>query len=138
MLVVLAVPVVAAVALSLADYRYNRRVRALPSRTVAGIQARVARERAEAEAANASTEVLPRIQPTPADQPTQLLPRVLPKRPRRYVSSQRGPRPPARFAAPDPALMQRVLEVLRQLPEEPPARPSRWPGSDPDTESPPA
>ncbi|WP_410669451.1 hypothetical protein [Amycolatopsis sp. cmx-4-68] len=136
-LVVIAVLAVAVVVLSLADYRYNRRVRARPSRTVAGIRARVIRERAEAEAANAPTEVLPRIQPAPAEQPTDRLPHVtLPKRPRRYVQAQRGPRPPARFVVPDRAVMQRVLEGLRQLPDEPPSPPLRWPGADPDTKRP--
>ena len=134
-LVVLAVLAVAALVLSLADYRYNRHIRARPSRTVAGIRARVTRERAEAEASDAPTEVLPAIQPALADQPTDRLPRVgLPKRPRRYVQVQRGLRPPARFVVPDRAVMQRVLEGLRRLPNEPTS--PIWPDGKPDATKP--
>jgi len=135
-LAVIAVPVVLVIYLSVADARHNRRIRASPSRSVDGIRERVEREHAE-QAASASTEVLPVIEPIPDDEPTvRLRPALLPKRSRRYV--QRPPHPYPRRPLPQPPtdLMARVLRGLRDLPDDSP--PAPWPDSDPDTKSPPA
>ena len=48
-LVVMAVPLVWIVVLLISDARHNRRVRAEPERTVAGIRERLEREQAEAD-----------------------------------------------------------------------------------------
>ncbi|MEV5719371.1 hypothetical protein AB0L41_36265 [Amycolatopsis mediterranei] len=135
MLVVLAVPLVWVLVVLISDARHNRRVRAQPERTVDGIRERLEREQAEVDFASAPTEVLPAVQPAPADEPTQPLPRMLPKRPRRYVQ-QPTPQPRQPKSSPDPDLMARVLHGLRQLPDRPPSPPS-WPQGDPDCQSPP-
>ncbi|AEK40657.1 hypothetical protein [Amycolatopsis mediterranei] len=128
-LVVMAVPVVWIVVLLISDARHNRRVRARPERTVDGIRERVEREQAAADFASAPTEVFPAIQPAPADELTVELPPVLPKRPRPYVQRPTPyPRQPNR--SPDPDLVARVLDGLRNLPDRPP--PS-WPSGDPDS-----
>lgn len=115
-LVVIAVPLVCVVVLLVSDTRHNRRVRARPERTVAGIRERVKGERAEADAASAPTEVLPRIQPAPADEPTQPLPPVLPKRSR--PDAQRPtPYPRKPHQRPEAELAQRVLDGLQNLPK---------------------
>jgi hypothetical protein len=134
-LVVMAVPVVLIIALLVGDARHNRRVRSRPERTVAGIRGRVKHENAEADAANAPTEVLPVIQPAPADEPTEPLPTVVPKRPRPYVGKP-APYPRRSLSSPPTDLMARVLRRLRDLPDDSPRLP--WPDSDPDTTSPPA
>ena len=114
------VPVICVAVLLVGDARHNRRVRARPERTVAGIRQRVEAERAEVEAASAPTQVLPRIQPAPADEPTQPLPPVLPKR-----SRPNGQRPTPYYRKPhqrlDAELAERVLDGLRNLPDRPPA-----------------
>ncbi|MER6793966.1 hypothetical protein, partial [Amycolatopsis mediterranei] len=84
-LVVLAVAVVWVAVLLASDARHNRQIRAQPNRTVAGIRRRLELERAEADAANAPTEVLPALQPAPGDAPTVPVRPVLPKRPRPYI-----------------------------------------------------
>ena len=85
MFVVMAVPLVCVVVLLVGDARHNRRVRANPERTVAGIRQRLKAEQAEAKAASAPTEVLPRIQLAPADELTGCpQPLALSKRPRAY------------------------------------------------------
>lgn len=132
-LVIMAIPVVLVVVLLVSDARHNRRVRSRPERTVAGIRRRVKHENAEAEAASAPTEVLPRIQLAPADEPTVPLPQVLPKRPRRYVQRP-TPYPRRPRSSPPAELAARVLQGLRDLPDLPRAP---WPDSDPGTKSPP-
>jgi hypothetical protein len=129
-LVVMAVPLVWVLVLLVSGARHNRRVRARPDRTVDGIRERLEREQAAADFASALTEVLPRIEPASADEPTVELPPVLPKRPRPYVQR---PTPYARQpnASPNPDLMARVLHGLRNLPDRPSAPPS-WPSGDPD------
>ncbi len=112
-LVVVAMPVVLVVVLLVSDAKHNRRVRARPERTVAGIRARVRGERAEDEAASASTQVLPRIPPLD-DEPTEPLPIVLPKRSRPYVQRP-TPYPRRPQVWPKGELMQRVLDGLRNL-----------------------
>ncbi len=130
-LVVMAVPLVWIVVLLMGDARYNRRVHSRPERTVAGIRDRVKSERAAVDAASAPTEVLPRIQPAPADEPTEPLPPVLPKRSR--LDGQRPtPYPRKPHQRPDGELARRVLDGLRQLSDEPPpprAEP-HWPCPD--------
>jgi hypothetical protein len=135
-LAVLAVPVVWVAVLLVSDARHNRRIRAQPNRTVAGIRRRLELERAEAEATNAPTEVLPAIQPASADEPTVPLRPVLPMRTRPYAKrSAPNHRPPP--PRPPADLMACVLDGLRNLPERPPPLPS-WPPADPDAKSPPA
>ncbi|MGW4059720.1 hypothetical protein ACWEGE_15650 [Amycolatopsis sp. NPDC004747] len=119
-LVVMTVPVTCVAVLLVGDARHNRRVRARPEHTVAGIRKRVEAERAEAEAASAPTQVLPRIQPASPDEPTQPLPPVLPKRSR--PGGQRPtPYPRKPHQRPDTELVERVLHGLRNLPDRPPA-----------------
>lgn len=134
-LVVMAVPVVWVLLVLISDAWHNRRVRARPERTVAGIRGRIKRENAEADFANAPTEVLPVIQPAWADEPTVELPPVLPKRTRPYVDKPTPYR--RRPLSPPPAeLAARVLQGLRNLPNRPP--PPSWPSGDPDSPCPPA
>ncbi len=96
--VVMAVPVVWVLVVLVSDAWHNRRVRAQPERTVDGIRERLEREQAEADFASAPTEVLPRIQPAPADESTVELPPILPKRTRPYVQRPR-PHPRRSLAA---------------------------------------
>ncbi|MFI5588144.1 hypothetical protein ACIA5G_24035 [Amycolatopsis sp. NPDC051758] len=110
----MAVPLVWVMVLLVGDWRHNRRIRARPERTVVGIRQRVQGERARADAADAPTEVLPRIQPAPADESTERLPPVLPKRTRPYVD-QLTPNPRTPLARPETELMQRVLDGLHHL-----------------------
>jgi hypothetical protein len=116
-LIVMAVPLVWVVVLLASDRRHNRRVRSRPERTVAGIRERVKGERAEAEAASAPTEVLPRIQPALADEATEPLPPVLPKRLRPYAQRP-TPYPRKPHQRPEAELAQRVLDGLRNLDKE--------------------
>jgi hypothetical protein len=116
-LVVMAVLLVCVVVLLVSDARHNRRVRARPERTVAGIRERVKGERADADAASAPTEVLPRIQPAPADEPTEQLPPALPKRSRPYAQRP-TPYPRKPHQRPEAELARRVLEGLRNLDKE--------------------
>jgi hypothetical protein len=135
-LVVMAVPLAWVLVLLVSDARHNQRVRARPDRTVDGIRERLAQEQVAADVASTPTEVLPRIQPASADEPTVELPPVLPKRPRPYVQRP-TPYPRQPNASPDAQLMARVLHGLRTLPDRPSAPPS-WPSGDPDAPSPPA
>ncbi|MBE1500930.1 hypothetical protein H4696_008030 [Amycolatopsis lexingtonensis] len=130
-LVVMAVPVVWVLVVLISDAWHNRRVRAQPNRTVDGIRERLAREQAAADFASAPTEVLPRIQPAPADEPTVELPPVLPKRTRPYVGKP-TPYPRRPLSSPPADLAARVLQGLRNLPDRPPPPPS-WPPGDPDS-----
>ncbi|WP_284742805.1 hypothetical protein [Amycolatopsis sp. RTGN1] len=116
-LVVMAVPVALIIVLLVSNARHNRRVRSQPERTVAGIRGRVTHENAEAEAANAPTEVLPVIQPAPADEPTVKLPPVLPKRTRPYVGKP-TPYPRRSLSSPPADIAARVLQGLRDLDKE--------------------
>ncbi|MEU4517359.1 hypothetical protein AB0F52_01420 [Amycolatopsis sp. NPDC024027] len=116
-LVVIAIPVVLVIVLLVSDARHNRRVRSQPERTVAGIRGRVKRENAAAEAANAPTEVLPVIQPAPADKATVELPPLLPKRTRPYVGKPK-PYPRHSLSSPPADLAARVLQGLRDLDKE--------------------
>lgn len=116
-LVVMAVPVVLVVVLLVSDARHNRRVRSQPERTAAGIRQRVTRENAEADAASAPTEVLPRTAPAPTDEPTVELPPVLPKRTRPYAQRPR-PYPRRPLSSPPADLAARVLQGLRDLDKE--------------------
>ncbi len=122
----LALPVVLVVAHIVRDARHNRQIQRSPS-SVASIRFRVARERAEAEAANAPTEVLPVIHPAATTEPIEILPPVLPHRPRPYVARPEVPtsRPPKE---PDPEVVARVLYGLRRLPTQP-SRPPAPPWS---------
>ena len=113
-LVVMAIPLVWAIVLVVSDSRHNRRVRARPERTVAGIRERVKDERAEADTASAPTEVLPRIQPAAADEPTKPLLPVLPTRPRPHAQRP-TPYPRTPRQQPETELVQRVLDGLRNL-----------------------
>lgn len=115
--VVMAVPVVWVLVVLVSDAWHNRRVRAQPERTVDGIRERLEREQAEADFASAPTEVLPRIQPAPADESTVELPPILPKRTRPYVQRPR-PHPRRSLSPPPPDLVARVLDGLRNLDQE--------------------
>jgi hypothetical protein len=128
----LASPIVLVVAHILRDVQHNRRIQRSPS-SVASIRRRVARERAETEAANAPTDVLPVIHPAPATEPTEVMLPVHPPRPRPYVGRTEAPprRPPNQ---PAPQVMARVLRGLRRLPTQPAEAPtSPWPNADPDS-----
>jgi hypothetical protein len=116
-LVVMAVLLVCVVVLLVSDARHNRRVRSRPERTVAGIRERVKGERADADAASARTVVLPRIQPALADEPTEPLRPVLPKRSRPYPQRP-TPYPRKPHQRPEAELARRVLEGLRNLDKE--------------------
>src|SRR5947207_11415186 len=123
-LVVVAVPMVSATCVLVTGWwKRRRRKRLIASQqrdwSVAAICVRVERERADADLAQAPTELLPAVPRSVDDRPTDRLPRLKPPLPRRYVrprSALPARRPPDR---PDQALLQRVLEGLRQLPETP-------------------
>ncbi|GHG29942.1 MULTISPECIES: hypothetical protein [Amycolatopsis] len=115
----LALPIALAVALIVHDARHNRHIQRSPT-SVASIRSRVARERAEVEAADAPTEVLPVIHPALDMEPTEVLPLVLPPRPRPYVGrAEAAPR--CSSERPDPEVVVRVLRGLRRFPARPSA-----------------
>lgn len=122
-LATLASPIVLVVAHILRDAQHNRQIQRSP-RSVANIQRRVTHERAETEAANAPTEVLPVIQPTSTTEHTEVLPPVLPPRPRPYDGHIEVPPRPPTTPRPDPEVMARVLYGLRVLPTQPPRTPA--------------
>src|SRR4051812_44914487 len=113
----MAIPLVWVLVLLVSDRRYNRRVRSRPERTVAGIRERVKGERADADVAGAPTEVLPRVQPAPADEPPEQLPPALPKRSRPHAQRP-TPYPRKPHQRPDAGLARRVLDGLRNLDKE--------------------
>ncbi|MEC3978157.1 hypothetical protein [Amycolatopsis sp. H20-H5] len=93
---------------------------------MAAIVARVEQERADTAvpwptADPEITDVLPVIRT--GDAPTEVLPPApLPRRVRRYVQNPPTPYPRAPQSRPDNELMQRVLEGLRNLSDEPPGK----------------
>lgn len=113
-LVVLAVPCVVMLVWIVREQRsVMRRQRFLArhrERSVAGIQARVERERQDERNAAADTQVLPVVRPGWPPEPPPM-----PKRVRRYTTGRPTPYPRRPLAQPDAELMGRVLGGLRKL-----------------------
>ncbi|WP_414940149.1 hypothetical protein [Amycolatopsis sp. cmx-11-51] len=101
------------------DRRRKRFLARHRERSVKGIAARIAKEREQERVAHADTEVFPVV--PPADDPTEQFPPAvpLPKRVRGYVRRAPTPYPRKPLNQPDPALMQRVLEGLQGLSDDP-------------------
>ncbi|OKJ97406.1 hypothetical protein [Amycolatopsis sp. CB00013] len=131
-LVILALPVVLVIRWVVADWLRSKRQARVDAGTVQSedpwhasvILARVKQERADEQAAEAPTEVLPVISPhavpaqraqSPDDAPTERLRPVLPKRlPGRTTRPTPYPRQP--LVRPEEVLMKRVLVGLERLP----------------------
>jgi hypothetical protein len=113
-LVVLAVPCVVTLVWIVREQRSAKRWERLlarhQERSVAGIQARVEREREEERNATADTQVLPVLWPARPPEPLQM-----PKRVRRYPTGRPTPYPRRPLTRPDADLMGRVLGGLREL-----------------------
>ncbi|MEV4049591.1 hypothetical protein AB0J55_00225 [Amycolatopsis sp. NPDC049688] len=113
------------------DITHNRQIQRSPN-SVANIRRKVAAERAEADAANAPTEVLPVIHPATAKEPTDVLPAV--PLPRQHPYGSPAEIPPHPLPQPDTEVMARVLYGLHHLPPQLPAaarprRPTEHPDS---------